>query len=238
MFKTIIFLFIGAVTMQAQETGLDNVKRRIEWNKNFPQEYVEVNGLTYYQDRNVFSPECFVSTSIFAENIPYRPYEKFLEIGSGVGVIAITAALNHNEVVATDINPKAVELTSLNAELNNVEIICRQGDIFSPISKEESFDTIFWNWPFVYASEDYEWESLLERSVCDPGYKQLHQFLTDARDHLNPNGRIILTFGSNGTYDLFAETVEECCYSMEQIFEGYLNNPRGGSFWLYELKTQ
>jgi methylase of polypeptide subunit release factors len=72
-----------------------------------------------------------------------------LEIGTGCGVVALLAAARAERVVATDFNPRAVNVASFNAVFNcrdNVEV--RQGDLFEPVG-DEQFDRIFTNPPYV-----------------------------------------------------------------------------------------
>lgn len=72
-----------------------------------------------------------------------------LEIGTGCGVVALLAAARAERVVATDFNPRAVNVTAFNAVFNrrdNVEV--RVGDLFEPV-RGETFDLILTNPPYV-----------------------------------------------------------------------------------------
>jgi methylase of polypeptide subunit release factors len=82
-----------------------------------------------------------------------QPVQTALDLGSGCGVQALLAARHAEEVVATDINPRAVWLVGINAALNgfaNVE--ARQGNLFDPVV-ERRFDLIASNPPFVISPE-------------------------------------------------------------------------------------
>jgi SAM-dependent methyltransferase len=80
---------------------------------------------------------------------PRDPVERALDIGTGAGLQALLAARHAQRVVATDVNPRALEYTRLNADLNglgNIEL--RQGSLFEPVAGE-TFDLVVSNPPFV-----------------------------------------------------------------------------------------
>lgn len=142
--------------------------------------YTEVCSVTFLVHPEVFSPKYFKNTELMISQFPFREGEKLLEMGCGIGVASIFAALYHNNrVVCGDINPHAVECVKRSAEINNISnlVDARETDLFSAIQKDEQFDTIYWDLPFVYVPEDYRHNSLLEKAVCDPGYKKIREFL-------------------------------------------------------------
>lgn len=75
--------------------------------------------------------------------------ERILDLGCGAGTLAIAAALAlERSVLATDIDPEAVQVTRENAQINKVEhrITARCVDGFSdPLFDECRFDLIFAN---------------------------------------------------------------------------------------------
>ena len=78
-----------------------------------------------------------------------RQVERTLDVGTGCGVQALLAARHSEHVVAVDLNPRALWLTNLNCELNEVSNVeCRLGDFFEPV-RDERFDMIVSNPPFV-----------------------------------------------------------------------------------------
>jgi methylase of polypeptide subunit release factors len=71
-----------------------------------------------------------------------------LDLGAGCGLQALEAASHSGVVVATDLNPRAVEFAAFNASLNEVDNIeFRTGDCFEPVAGE-TFDRIVANPPF------------------------------------------------------------------------------------------
>ena len=85
---------------------------------------------------------------------PRGPVERALDIGTGSGVQAMLSARQAREVVATDINPRALAFAELNAALNGfTNIECRLGSLFEPV-EGETFDVITSNAPFVVSPEN------------------------------------------------------------------------------------
>ncbi len=70
------------------------------------------------------------------------------DLGCGSGVQAVFAAQLADEVIATDIDPRAIEFTKQTAQLNGVNIETRLGSLFEPVHGE-TFDLIVSNPPFV-----------------------------------------------------------------------------------------
>lgn len=85
---------------------------------------------------------------------PRSRVERALDIGTGSGVQAMLSARSAREVVATDINSRALAFTELNAALNGfTNIECRLGSLFEPVAGE-TFDVITSNAPFVVSPEN------------------------------------------------------------------------------------
>jgi len=85
---------------------------------------------------------------------PRRRGGRALDIGTGSGVQALLAARHAAHVVASDVNPRALAFTELNAALNgftNVET--RRGSFFDAVAGER-FDLITCNAPYVISPEN------------------------------------------------------------------------------------
>jgi SAM-dependent methyltransferase len=77
------------------------------------------------------------------------PVESALDLGTGCGIQALHAARHAKRVVATDISRRAIDIASLNAQLNGItNIEFRLGSLFEPVAGER-FDHIVSNPPFV-----------------------------------------------------------------------------------------
>ena len=79
--------------------------------------------------------------------------DRALDLGTGAGVQALAASRHSEQVIATDVNPRALDFAQLNARLNrcsNVEF--RTGSWFEPVADEE-FDLVVCNPPYVISPD-------------------------------------------------------------------------------------
>jgi methylase of polypeptide subunit release factors len=115
---------------------------------------------------------------------PRGPVDRALDVGTGSGVQAMLSARHAREVVATDVNERALAFTELNAALNGfTNIDCRLGSLFEPVAGE-TFDVITSNAPFVVSPEN--------RWAYRDGGLEADQFseliVREASKHLSENG--------------------------------------------------
>jgi SAM-dependent methyltransferase len=72
-----------------------------------------------------------------------------LDVGTGCGLFAYLAARHSERVVATDCNPRALNLARFGAQLNGLDSIeFLEGDLFAPV-RGQAFDLVIMNPPFV-----------------------------------------------------------------------------------------
>ena len=116
-----------------------------------------------------------------------------LDVGTGTGVLALLAArVGAARVVATDSNPKAVENVGLNAARLDLEgkiDVRGPAHLFESVQGER-FDTIIFNAPWIQG----EPRTLYDTANYDPGYRVLDGFLREVREHLTPDGAILLQY--------------------------------------------
>jgi methylase of polypeptide subunit release factors len=111
-----------------------------------------------YPSDEVEDPPDFVAaytptSQLCASLTPRRRIDRALDVGTGSGVLALFAARHAKEVVATDVNPRALAYAELNASLNGItNLECRLGSLFDPVAGE-SFDLITSNAPYVVSPE-------------------------------------------------------------------------------------
>ena len=124
------------------------------------------------------------STLVCYQLAMQAPVGRTLDLGTGCGVLALTAASHSGSVVATDLNARAREFVEYNAALNglsNVEF--REGNAFEPV-RGERFDLILSNPPFfitpsvrlVYSDNSMELDGFCQALV------------REAPQYLNENG--------------------------------------------------
>jgi len=109
-----------------------------------------------------------------------------LDLGTGCGVQALHLAGHAREVVATDVNPRAVRLAALTAALNGLDHVdVRDGSLFDPVAGER-FDLICTNPPFVVSPP--EGDRLVYRETGFDGDDVVRRIVGGAPGHLNPGG--------------------------------------------------
>lgn len=123
-----------------------------------------------------------------------RASDRVLDMGTGCGVNAILAATEASDIVAVDINPRAVDAARHNAEANGVadRIQVVLGDVFSGIAGR--FDLIIFDPPFRWFAPRDQFEV----AMTDENYQAMRTFFREARDHLSPGGRMLIFFGTSG----------------------------------------
>jgi hypothetical protein len=114
-----------------------------------------------------------------------RPVGSALDLGTGCGVQALHLASHAERVVATDVNPRALAIARLNAELNQVDYEVRDGSLFEPVAGER-FDLIVTNPPFVVSPATGE--RLVYRDSGLPGDEVVRRVVTGAPAHLTAGG--------------------------------------------------
>ncbi|MFF9626127.1 methyltransferase [Streptomyces griseosporeus] len=149
--------------------------------------------------------------AIFAE---VQEGDRVLDMGTGSGSLAITAAAKASEVLAVDINPDAVEAVLANAQRNGVadRVQARVSDVFSAV--EGTFDLIIFNPPFQwFAARD-----VADSATTDEGYGALTRFFGEARQYLAENGRMMIFFSTMGDVQYLQKLIDEAGFQHEVVF--------------------
>ena len=168
-------------------------------------------------------------TFLLAENLEIKEGQSVLEIGTGSGLVSMYASLLSDDVTATDINYNALELAEKNFKLNNINTIRLEfGDLFEPV-KNEKFDVILFNTPYLPTDSDdiinddlnYAFDGGLD------GRKVIDRFINEVSNHLNDKGIVQIIQSSlsdnNRTLDMFdrngfiAEIAESEKFFFEEI---------------------
>jgi SAM-dependent methyltransferase len=107
-----------------------------------------------------------------------------LDLGTGTGIQALLAAAHSDTVVATDLNPRAVDFATFNARLNGIENVeCIVGNGFEPVAGRK-FDLIVSNPPFFIAPA-------AQYLFCNNPFdldQLCRQLAREAPSHLNEGG--------------------------------------------------
>ena len=132
-----------------------------------------------------------------------RPVQFALDLGCGCGLQALLTAQHCTRVTATDINPRALAMTRLNADLNgvsNIELL--EGSYLEPVQGRR-FDLILANLPYIISPED----KLVYRNSQGDAY--LHQLLREIPAYLIEGGYAqLISNWVRGKDDPWSEPVE------------------------------
>lgn len=118
--------------------------------------------------------------------LPSERVGRALDLGCGAGALALGLADVAEQVVMTDIYPRAIDFARINAALNqapNVE--ARVGDLYEPV-RGETFDLILCQPPFVSAPPEHLATYL---HGGNRGDELVRRILRGLAAHLSPGGR-------------------------------------------------
>jgi release factor glutamine methyltransferase len=204
------------------------IKRAAKWGLTLrwrirPPDYtrtyrIRVNGLDLVVLPTVFHPTWHFTSRFLAEEcgrLLGGKASSVLEIGTGTGVVALSAARFAEHAVATDVNPQAVLCALGNAESNGLagKVSILEGDMFAPVAGQR-FDAILCNPPYLkgvrrtavemayFAGENLEWISRL--ATEGPGY-------------LQPGGAMYCVFGDAGDVRSLVERFEREGWSADCV---------------------
>lgn len=109
---------------------------------------------------------------------------RVLDLGTGSGIQALLASSHAGEVVATDINPRALRYARFNAALNRVATpTLHEGNLFEPVTSDR-FGLIVANPPYVLSPDS----SLQFRDGGMAGDQLSRTVVREAGGHLNEDG--------------------------------------------------
>ena len=201
-------------------------KRWLAWRfrhfdpENEPECEVAVAGLRLRVLPEVFNPSLHFTSAFFSrflrQSVTVVSSRKVLEVGTGSGVLAISAALSGaGQVVAVDINPTAVECARSNVHrygLNGV-IDVRHGDMFEPVFGE-MFDLVLCNPPYLRGEAS---------SVAGYAYwgglnlEWLSRFGNELHAILRPTGSCVLSLSDSADLRAILAILLECEWHVEEI---------------------
>lgn len=139
-----------------------------------------------------------------------------LEIGSGSGIlISALASILRNSCAyfAVDVNPDACEATLNTAKLNGATIECLNMDLFHNFTRQNLFDIVLFNPPYVVTDFDETLGNGLNRAWAGGarGRETIVRFLEDLPNVLSEKGVCyLLLLKENGISDIKGEILKKC----------------------------
>lgn len=180
-----------------QNTAIEAMRRRLN---REPLAYIrgwkEFYGRQFNVNSSVLIPRPESETII--EIIKELPQEhtKILDIGTGSGALAITAALEipRSIVSACDISDTALKVAEENAKKLNANVTFISSDLVSNI--HDQYDIIIANLPYVDKSWQRSPETSFEPSLAlfaeEDGLGLIKQLIVQIKSSLSPNGYLLL----------------------------------------------
>lgn len=110
-----------------------------------------------------------------------------LDLGAGCGVQSLHLARHAEEVVASDLNPRANELAAWTYALNDIEVDQRLGSLYEPVAGER-FDLIVTNPPYVMSPPSGARLVYREGSMVADGL--MEAIIRDSAAHLADDGML------------------------------------------------
>jgi release factor glutamine methyltransferase len=166
-----------------------------------PMKFLVYGGVTVVLSPNVAEPDS--ASFLLAEYLDVGPSDHVADIGTGSGFLAMIAGQAAERVVATDVNPHAVECARRNAYLNGLDqsVEARLGGWYEPLDGE-LFDLIISNppqMPTSSAMERQDWIGQADSGGLDGRYG-VDQLIAGSTGHLRPSGRLCIV--QHGFLDL------------------------------------
>lgn len=153
----------------------------------------------------------------FLESIQVKKDDKVFEIGTGTGLIALECCRIGADVLCSDINPYAIEITQKNYEINKSKLIgnfeIRSGDLFSVLNSGENFDIIIFNPPYLPTKPSEivggsGWFDLATDGGVD-GLDTTIRFIQGLSNFLNEDGCAYFVFSSLSNRDRLKKVLKE-----------------------------
>src|SRR4249920_1078815 len=163
----------------------------------------------------VFHPRFFLSSEYFAQFIDGLDLsgKSVADIGTGSGILALAAArAGATKVLALDINPNAALSAFENARANGlgdrVTVACM--NLLTALPPLPLFDVILSS-PPKHAGEPRD---LADRGWhAGPQYRDIAALFDQARERLNPGGRLYVMVSSDSDLDLFGRRIQQAGFS-------------------------
>ncbi len=124
------------------------------------------------------------SSATLARFMVPRRFARVLDLCTGCGILGFLAAQSSEQIVATDLNPRAIQLATFNARLNGISNIqFATGSLFEPVAGC-SFDLITANPPCIIGPASHY--SFRDSGIELDGF--CRQIIAEAPAYLNEGG--------------------------------------------------
>lgn len=166
--------------------------------------YKDINGIVL---PGVFYPQFTISTKLLLTCLEKEDLKNktFLELGCGTGIISVLAAKKGAEVMASDINPKAIENVSLNAKKNRVGVKAVVSDLFEDIPAQH-FDWIVINPPYYPKNPK---NSAEEAWYCGENFEYFEKLFSTVGGYFEKESCVIMILSEDCELKIIEEIVKK-----------------------------
>ena len=190
---------------------------------NHEESCFHFQNLTIFLHPSVYEPAD--DTFLLLDTLDVNSSDTVFEMGTGTGIIALVCALTAKKIVCSDINPNAVELVKKNILVNNnlfeTIIDVRLGNLFDVLRKDEKFDLIIFNPPYLPTAEDeyVDDHGWFDKAVSGGknGLAVIIPFIEKLSDHLADNGKALIIISSNSPKDIYQRMLEKYALTSKTV---------------------
>ncbi|WP_435066474.1 HemK2/MTQ2 family protein methyltransferase [Haloplanus sp. C73] len=162
-------------------------------------------------ERDVYQPA--EDSRLLAEAAVEHARGRTLEVGTGSGWVAEQVARETEAtVVASDYNLAACE----QARDRGLPVV--RADLVKPF-RDDSFDTVAFNPPYLPTDPDNEWDDRMERALSggESGREVIDPFLDTVGRVLRPGGHVLLLVSSLTGFDTVVARAEANGFSVSTV---------------------
>ncbi len=171
------------------------------------------------------------------EGLPENRPIHLLDVGTGSGIIAISAAkeIARLKATAVDVSGEALQIAKENARSNGVEdrIEFRKSDLFRDLSPNETFDVIASNPPYIARSDIRnlmpdvkDFEPLQALDGGEDGLEIIRAMSRQVPKHLRPGGTLLIEFGEGQGPDIMKVFQEHIAFDGLRLLKDYSDKDR------------
>lgn len=188
------------LTSEQENTLESMLKRRIDHEPlAYIREKTEFYGREFYINQDVLEPRPESETMF--ELLPREePFRTFIDVGTGSGALAITAALEVPEakVIAIDIDPKCIKVAVENSQKHETNIEFIEGNLLESITDEKLRGPIGILANLPYVPDDY--------TLNQAAYNEPHHAIFGGPDGLDLYRTLFKQLRTNFKRPLFVYT--------------------------------
>jgi|SRR3989338_4059515 len=156
--------------------------------------------------------DSYLLSETLKEYLKNKKLIKILDMGSGSGIQAQTCKeLGFKNILCADINQEAVDY------LKSKKLKSIKSDLFSNIKKQEKFDLIIFNPPYLPEDKLEPEDSRTNTTAGKKGCEIIIKFLKQAKSHLLKEGVILLLFSSFSQPEIIKKQAKDLGYNLKQL---------------------